>query len=265
MFSPVSYISGNLIATFKEHKMEKFCPNCGKKLSVNANFCPECGYNFSQRRQKVTADKTASRVKRSETLKGKNRKPIIVLICVIVVILILFGGFMFFERHNDSSTTQSAESSKTYSRTRTSDSSNESSKNEKGSSKKLSTDMGPKETAAAITYYAAKDDIEGWSSAIKGDSLTVDLSTDDSLLDSLSATGQGMAYIISDSSSDNKLVYTIDKDDTVNIYSLPDDYDQEETYDPVKSIAKSDLIQSLNDDNYGDAVEKLKNNVEINQ
>lgn len=245
--------------------MEKFCPKCGKKVSANAKFCSHCGYNFALRNSNQPT-KTHNRVQAKSRQKKKKGKAGLSAIFILVLLVLAGGGYYYWHQGQAS---QTEESSNNYSkRQRKHESvteSHSSSSRQNVDHTKLSTDLGPKGSAAAVTYYAAKNDIDGWQSMADSDDLKVNLSTSDDLLGSLSATG--MAYVVSSDSKsgDRMLVYTIDKDDTINIYSLPDDYDSDSTYDPVKSIAKSDMIDSINSNHYAARVKSLQDRVTINQ
>ena len=254
--------------------MEKFCPKCGKKVSATAKFCPHCGYNFALRNNNQSISTPKVSREQAKPVKKKRKGKTGILVISLQVVLAAAGGGYYYWNQNSSQTqaSQSAKSSSNSTSHRQA-SQHSTQKSESSSSDdsveevKLSNDIGPKESAAAVTYFAAKNDIDGWKSMTNSDDLKVDLSTDDDLLNSLSATGQGMAYVISDdgNSGDRKLVYTIDKDDTINIYSLPSDYDPDSTYQPVKSLPKADMIESINDHHYAFAVKKLQDKVTINQ
>lgn len=135
----------------------------------------------------------------------------------------------------------------------------------------LTTNIGPKETAAAIIYYAAQSGVSDWKGVLNtSDGVTIKLSTDEDLLNSLASPGQGMAYLVYgyhdvDSDDETDFVYTIDKDDTVNIYTLPNDYDSDDTYSPIASISKADLVDYLNDHRQGNAVQSFKDKVIIDR
>ena len=253
--------------------MEKFCPKCGKKISATAKFCPHCGYNFALRNnnQSISTPKV-SREQAKPVKKKRKGKTGILIISLLIVLAVAGGGYYYWNQN--SSQTQASQSNKSssnsishrqtsqYSRQNSKSSSSDDSVDEV----KLSDDIGPKGSAAAVTYYAAKNNIDGWGKLTNSNDLQVNLSTDDDLLGSLSATGQGMAYVISNGGSGNqKLVYTIDENNTINIYSLPDDYDSDSTYQPVKRIPKDDMIESINDHHYAFAVKKLQDKVTINQ
>lgn len=248
--------------------MEKFCPKCGKKVSANAKFCPHCGYNFALRNSNQPTNVTHNRVQAKSRQKKQKRKAGLSAIFILVLLVLVSGGYYYWHQNQAS---QMEESSNNYSKRQSKHESvtesHSSSSHQNVDHTRLSTDLGPKGSAAAVTYYAAKNDIDGWQSMADSDDLKVDLSTNDSLLGSLSATGQGMAYVVSNNgkSGDRMLVYTIDKDDIINIYSLPDDYDSDSTYDPVKSIAKSDMVDSINSDHYAAKVKSLQYRVTINQ
>lgn len=252
--------------------MERFCPKCGNKVSVTAKFCPHCGYNFALRNNNTQPTSTlkASRTQ-VKPIKKKSKTKMLLVSLLVILVMAGSGYYYWNENHSQNRTNQTTKSnSNDYAQHQSSRNSNTEARRSSHRSvdtTKLSTDIGPKGSAAAVTYYAAKNDIDGWQSMADSDDLKVDLSTDDSLLGSLSAAGQGMAYIVSDDgeSGDQMLVYTIDKDDTINIYSLPNDYDSDSTYDPVKSIAKSNMIDSINSDHYAAKVKSLEDKVTINQ
>lgn len=248
--------------------MEKFCPKCGKKVSANAKFCPHCGYNFALRNSSQPTNATHSRTQVKPHQKKQKGKAGLSAILILVLLVLAGSGYYYWHQNQASQTEESSNNySQHQSKHESVTESHSSSSHQNVDHTKLSTDLGPKGSAAAVTYYAANNDIDGWQSMTDSDDLKVDLSTSDDLLGSLSATGQGMAYVVSNDSEsgDRMLVYTIDKDDTIHIYSLPDDYDTDSTYDPVKSIAKSDMIDSINDHHYAAKVKALQDNVTIKQ
>lgn len=245
--------------------MEKFCPKCGMKIAKKAKFCPHCGYDFTSREgEKFTPVEkkpvSPSRAAKKTSTRKKSKRPLIITVLIIAVLALGGGAYWFINNNsNNSAHPAASSSSRQPQRSASSSSSSANHSSAKGDNVKLSASIGPKASAAAVTYYAAKNNVDGWSSMIKSDDLEVDLSTDDDLLGSLSEDGQGMAYIISDGNNTGSrlLVYTIDKDDTINIYSLPNDYDSDNTYEPVKKVAKADMINTINSRHYAAGVKKL--------
>lgn len=271
----------------------KYCPNCGKELPKGAQFCTNCGYHLAD----ATVPKTPAhdtKVQSTEhphiqesashttTVNNRNKqhKPHHWLGWLIAIVLLLVvGGFWFFGNQNNKNTTapassSSAEQSSTTGNvgTQSSSTGNESSAvSSNSTSGKLTTDIGPKNTAAAVTYYAAQNGVSHWKGVLNTtDGITVQLSTDDDLLNALSEPGQGMAYLVYgyhdvDSGDDTDFVYTIDKDNTVHIYTLPNDFDSDKTYDPEMTISKQDMVNYLNDHNDAGNVAKLSNKVDIDR
>lgn len=232
-----------------------FCPHCGNKISANANFCPFCGYDLTKRqivsppkREQSTSTKNKSHVKRN-----------VVIVLGLLIIIIICG--LFYLNYQNSKVD---DSNQNYSASSSQSTSSSSTNND---SIKLSYNLGPKGTAAAITYYAAQHNVEGWPMLMHGSKLDVDLSTNSQLLGSLSDDGQKMAYIVQADGGSGKrmLVYTLDDDNTVNIYSLPLDYDTDKTYKPVVSIAKNHLIHEINSGNGGDKVLSLQDKVKLSK
>lgn len=239
--------------------MERFCPKCGHKVTATAKFCPHCGYNFALREKRQQTPAPQASREQVKSKKGKSKY----LIALLIICIVLGGGYYYWSRSQG----QVAGAGSSATQQSSNDSTRSSSSTGSTDNTELASDLGPKGTSAAVTYYAAKNNIDGWNSVTDSDNLQVDLSTDDDLLGSLSATGQGMAYVISDDgkSGNRKLVYTIDEDNTINIYSLPNDYDSDSTYKPVKQVAKSDMVDSINSNHYAGAVKKLQAKVAINQ
>lgn len=188
----------------------------------------------------------------------------------MIIVVVVAAGAYVMDRENSSasqSATSSAASSSATPAEHSVSSSSTSASSERKSGEKISSDIGPKGSAAAVTYFASRNNVDGWSDMTKSGNLEVDLSTDDDLLDCLAKKGQEMAYIVSDNgeSGDRKLVYTIDEDNTINIYSLPADYDVDTVYTPAKSVAKDEMINQINKDHYAAAVKNMTNNVSIEQ
>ncbi|MGM9891263.1 zinc ribbon domain-containing protein [Limosilactobacillus sp.] len=233
----------------------KTCPNCGKPVVATAKFCPHCGHELpsGQGGQK----------------KGNHRRRVWLTVILLLVLLVAGGGiahYLITSQEENAADRATSNSQPTHNNAYSAASSASSASTEPADSgDQLATDLGPKGTAAAITTYAIKNNFDGWSAATSGQNLQVLLSDDDDLLDSLADTGMGMAYVVSSGTdSDNGTVraYTLDKDETVNIYSLPVDYaDSDKVYQPVKRIAKGELIQYLNTHHAASEAEELQGKV----
>ncbi len=202
----------------------------------------------------------------------------------MLILLLAVAGFWFYGNHNngDNSTAASSSSSSASqssevssdSTTQSSSSSNTVGPTVSSSSttgKKLTADIGPKNTAAAVTYYAAKNGVSHWNGVLNTtDGITVQLSTDDDLLNALSEPGQGMAYMVYgyhdvDSDDETDFVYTVDRDDTIHMYTLPNDFDSDQTYEPDMTVSKQDMVNYLNDHGDAESVAKLSNKVDIDR
>lgn len=287
----------------------KYCPNCGKELLEGARFCTNCGYHLAtasapqSAAQSTAAQPTAHPARSAERVRSQapagqestphtsrarivsqpqHRKHHRWGWLLVLIILLAVAGFWFYNNHDngDNSTAAPASSSSSSqssaasssSATQSSSSSNDVGPTESSSStsgKKLTTDIGPKNTAAAVTYYAAKNGVSHWKGVLNTtDGITVQLSTDDDLLNALSEPGQGMAYMVYgyhnvDSDDETDFVYTVDRDNTIHIYTLPNDFDSDQTYEPDMTVSKQDMVNYLNE--HGDAgnVAKLSNKVDI--
>lgn len=248
----------------------KNCPKCGKKVPAEAQYCPHCGARLDSSQP---AHHQRAVIRQEAHLQKKHHW----LWWLLLLVVIIAGvGFYFASRDDGDSTATTnsptngtaTDSSVAVSSGSTTGSSATSTSS--ADSRTLTTDIGPKTTAAAVIYYAAQSGVSHWHGVLNTDGVTVALSTDDDLLDSLSEQGQGMAYLVygyHDVASDDEtdFVYTLDKDDTVNIYTLPDDYDSDNTYDPVASVSKSAIVNYLNDHHEGGAVQALSNKVDIDK
>lgn len=242
----------------------KFCPKCGNKNSQETRFCTKCGYQFDKQTSKGRFQKAKIKV------KGW------IWLFAIIVFIIIGGGFWLFQSNNhdsavaknNSSNTATVSSASEYheANTRTkSSSTNEVSDN----STKLSFNLGPKETAAAIAYYADKSGLDGWHGYLEGNNgiIVVLDDSDDNL--NLSKDGQGMSYGVLNKQRDyigvTKNIYTIDQDNTINIYRLSDKDNPDNPVEPIRSVSKDEIIQYLNNHGYASDVKSLSKNITIDQ
>lgn len=259
--------------------MKKFCPNCGARIQPGDKFCPHCGYDLSkieeddhhQKAQEPSTQPQAQAERREQYHEPNHQKHSTLMIVLIVVVIVIgMGGFLMY-RHQTSTSNNAANSNSTSQtsnnqNTNTGNDSNNSTENED----KISSSIGPKETVAAITIYAAHHGNHDWQALLDHNSdLTVRLDSDDDDLDKLNEPGAGMAYEVFgyhdvDSDDDTDFVYTLSKDDTVNIYKIDDGFDDSDgNLDPVESVSKSSIIHWLNDHGYADKVKSMTNNVEM--
>lgn len=267
--------------------MNKFCPNCGAKIKPDDRFCPNCGYDltkFKQKQSNLTDDTSGSEKPSPEKPKQEPKQPTeepqptpsresyqeeshpnnhshnAIIVILIIIIICLAGGIWYFYQQNQSTDYQPNSSNNTQTSTST------------NSTNDLTTSIGPKQTAAAITYYAAHHGDDSWKALLDGNSdLTVKLDSSDDDLSKLSEPGADMAYEVYgyhdvDSDDDTEFVYTLDKDNTVHIYRISDGLgDSDDNNDPVESVSKSSIINWLNSHHDADKVKSLSNNVEIQQ
>ena len=281
----------------------KQCPNCGRKLSEGARFCANCGYHFAPDSASRSAAQETTRSARhsaeqASTPPGRTSVPPLAKVTIsrqakrpkhhhhwgwllVLIFLLAVAGSWFYSNHDsgDSSTaapTSSSSASQTSEKDSASDTQSSSAGNDAASATsssstagKLTTDIGPKNTASAVTYYAAKNGVSHWRGVLNTtDGITVKLSTDDDLLNALSEPGQGMAYLVYgyhdvDSGDETDFVYTVDRDDTIHIYTLPNDFDSDQTYEPEMTVSKQDMVTYLNDHSDAGDVAKLSNKVDI--
>ncbi|MBB1078781.1 hypothetical protein H5S09_06895 [Limosilactobacillus sp. STM2_1] len=188
----------------------------------------------------------------------------------MVILVMVSGAFLLFHNNKQESAVAKNNSSNTV----ITSSANEhhATNPQKNSSdtndtSKLSTEIGPKETATAIAYYADKTGLDGWSNYLEGnDGIIVIL---DDNVDDLSKAGQGMSYGVLNEKHDyigvTKNIYTIDRDNTVNIYCLTDEDSPDNPAEPIKSVSKDEIIQYLNNHGYASDVKDLSNNTSIDQ
>ena len=85
----------------------------------------------------------------------------------------------------------------------------------------------------------------------------------------VSDIGQGMLYgVLNEQLNVNgvtKNVYTLDEDDTVNIYHLSDENSPDNPATPIKSVSKDEIIQYINDHGYASDVKNLGSRVTLDQ
>lgn len=284
-------------------KLSKSCPNCGQQLEKGDRFCPNCGYdvanfdktlkatasdndnNFKQEnikenhednKKSCDAKEETREFERSQKLKKSNKKHhnqrTLIIVAVIIILFLISGFFLYSKNNNSGNTNNASSSSNSSSYQSSSSSSTDSDDNDNSdSSSKLSMSMGPKETASAITYYAAKHGNKDWKAMLDGGAITVRLDQDDDHLDKLNDAGSGMAYDVFGykdvaSDDDTEFVYTLDKDNTVNIYKIDDGIDAgDDDNDPIESVSKSTIIDWLNDNGYASHVKQLSNHTDIEQ
>ncbi|MBB1079123.1 zinc ribbon domain-containing protein [Limosilactobacillus sp. STM2_1] len=241
---------------------KKYCPNCGKQQPQNAKFCSNCGYDFRELMQR-----------RSVKKRSRNRQNKIALLILLLGVLSLVIVLITSQRGNhykshELATTSSAVNS---SMSSTTEDDSEQSTTEAGNQTNiLPANIGPRVSAAAITYYAVKNSDATWGDFFGLDTnkgITVRLSTDEELLSKLTDRGQGMAYEVFNyhgvTSNDNtSFIYTIDKNDNINIYYLSP-RSNADTYEPTVTISRSEIISYLNNHHYANNVKALGEKVVI--
>lgn len=255
--------------------MKKFCPNCGKKIQPDDKFCPHCGYDLTS----IDADEPQSqdspqstRAERREQQPNNHHQRNLIITIIVVVLIIVIGGLWFMHQQQSNSTNNSTSSSSSSQTTNQASNANNnsSSNNDDDNEDKISSSIGPKETVAAITVYAANHGSQDWKALLDNNSdLTVKLDSDNDDLSKLNEPGAGMAYEVFgyhdvDSDDDTEFVYTLSKDNTVNIYKIDDGFDDSDgNLDPVESVSKSSIINWLNHNGYADKVKSMTDNVDM--
>lgn len=256
----------------------KFCPNCGKKTENDAKFCTNCGYNFTKRDNiNHSNDNSTNQKQITRKVENKNRSHKFVWIIGVMVILCIVsgGGFLFKNKSQSVSsanetTTESADAKISSNTTNGSTTAQNSNSNDTSNNAfdKLSSDIGPKETAMAIAYYAEKSGLDGWNTSVNDNNgATIDITNSPMVLRAVSEKGQGMVYKIvnieKETADDAETAYTLDSNDTVNIYNLADfgsdtqDLSTAAPISPLKSVPKEEIIQYINDHGYASKVKKL--------
>lgn len=236
--------------------MKKYCPNCGAQNDNDAKFCVKCGYRFQEQAPVNAPQPTTAR---SNHRNGWLIAIIVVLITVIVFIAL--HSIISNRTKSGRATHNTAES--------TLSSAGKNSPSTKNDSDKLTEGNHPKQDAASLIYYVAKTNIS--DSTIDPNGYVVRIPSDSDLIDNLSEKGQGQVYEVFRAERRNDggpvFVYTIDSDNTINIYRESEDtgFDPDATYDPVKSISKSSVINYLNDHGMASDVKNLSNQIEIQQ
>ncbi|MBB1096274.1 zinc-ribbon domain-containing protein [Limosilactobacillus sp. BG-MG3-A] len=261
----------------------KFCPKCGKKKKDGAKFCSNCGYSFTQSTNTTkptnSAKSTNPRNQQAVLINSKKNTHklawLIGLTSLVIVVCIIGGTWLFFG-HKDPVATNSSTAVAQSTNTNT-QSNNTTVQNSTGStdtttnnSVKLSSDIGPRETAAAIAYYADQTGLDGWDGYLADNNgITVILNSNDTLTNLVAEKGQGMVYGILNEQHDytgvTKNVYTIDEDNTVNIYNLSSDDSRDSPAVPLKSVSKDEIIEYINDHGFAPNVKKLGSKVILDQ
>lgn len=251
----------------------KKCPKCGCQNNEDAKFCAHCGYHFDEQESKKRSTNSAILSDNQEQppkRKKHHKKRIIIILILLVLIAVL--AFLGYERYQSSQLTNSI-ANNAASTSQSSDSSINSSQdnngNDNNSAGQLSENMGPKETAASIIYYASKNGAPDWNGQLKNNhGVTIKLSTAHDLLSQLSEKGTGMVYEFYNDNSigdggESNFVYTLGQDGTIYIYRLPQDNDPDNTVSPDLTVSKADMIKYLNRHGYASQVKALMNNVQI--
>lgn len=236
--------------------MVKFCPKCGAKNPSNAKFCENCGYDFSQRADYIDHDKSSSsstRSARSDLRESKKSKLFYITLICIVIILILVVSWLFISTTKHSTILKSS-TSETNSSLLSSSSTNS----------QLTFGNHPKQDAASIIYYAKENALTVGKD--QSSSYIVRLDSSDDVVNQLSEPGQGMVYevYIYENRSDGGafLMYTVDKDNTINIYSL-DSVETDCTYHPSKRINGNSIDNYLNNHSDYSEVKNIANVIKI--
>lgn len=256
----------------------KFCPNCGKETENDAKFCTNCGYNFTKRDNINHSNDNAINQKQiTRKAENKNRSHKFVWIIGVMVILCIVSGDWFLFKNKSQSASSANETTTESADAKISSNTNNSSITTQNSnsndisthtSDKLSSDIGPKETAAAIAYYADKSGLDGWRDYLKGNNgITIILSSTHTSM--VSDKGQGMVYEVlneqKDSNGVTKNIYTLDEDNTVNIYHLSDENGSDSPATPIESVSKDKIIQYINGHGYASDIKKLGSKVTLDQ
>lgn len=259
----------------------KFCPHCGAKRQEGAEYCSNCGYRFKD----GSKDTPGEAIKTTATL-GKHgdgrqfnqqqREPAHhprkhhgkKIVLTIVVLLLVITGLVAFKMFNQSSRmTSSSNPASSQSTSNNNDSSYSSTTNDSDqstgesasttSSAGITAGSSPELDAASIIYYAHAKGLDGWNK-FDGSNYRVQIFQTDQDDSGLADSGQGDEYYVTPSADDStdagNTLYTIDKDDTVNIYKT--DGDTTTTDDPLKSVSKNEIVNYIN--SHGDA-SKVKN------
>lgn len=235
----------------------KYCPQCGKAQPIDTKYCPQCGYDFSQLRR------------RSNRRPVKTRKKKILWSLSFLLLGMLIIGLLLHQRSNHYESHEVDDTSSIASSTSASSASKVES-SERFATDQLPAKIGPRVSTAAITYYAIKSNTD-WSSFFtlnENEGITVRLSTDEDLLAKLMEKGQGMAYEVFDyqgvdPDDQTDFVYTIDKDDKINLYKLSLQRSNSESYEPMATVPRQTIIDYLNDHHDAQAVKALGSKVVI--
>lgn len=249
--------------------MRKYCSNCGAENKFDAKFCRKCGYKFKDpetRNPESSINKPAETRESIKKLNNSNRSKWFII--VIVMLLIVIVALLL--RDSNSNEKRSSSQAETSSTRTTGDETGSSTTKESSShSYELTAGSSPELDAAAFIYYVAKSNIS--DSSIDSNGYIVKIPSDSSLLDSLSNKGQNQVYEVYKKENRNDggpvFVYTIDSDDTINIYreSENEGFNPDYVYEPVKSITKDKIIAYLNNHHMASEVKGLSSQIEIQQ
>lgn len=275
-------------------KLSRYCPHCGHPLKEDDRYCPNCGYDLgkqeepsqdtaSSKTNQSTTQSNVSKLTREDTRKSRtpqqpkkrptnHKKAVLITIIIIILVCLIGGCFLYSQNNNSAHNTSNISSENNSSSTPNSQNSAPDNNSEATDSAKLSMSMGPKETAAAITTYAAKHGDQKWKGLLDGSTgWTVRLDRDADHLGKLNAPGSGMAYDVFGytdvaSDDDTEFVYTLEKDDTVNIYQVDNGIDAgDDDNAPIETVSKKTILDWLNANGYAEQVKRMSHNVNIQQ
>lgn len=198
---------------------------------------------------------------------------------ILIIAVILIGGGIFWYHQTYATSSNDTASSLTSSKHSSSQStvmgSSDSSKTSATSSTpatanhgpKLSQDIGPRETAAAILYYGGKklgnDMFDGtWNAAIQSQQLQISIGKlDGEGPDHLQDPGMGALYTIAPGQTDASVGYTLGQDGTVYFYNVTN---PTKPMQEIGQASKSEIIHFANQYGGVSDIQKLGNGAQIN-
>ena len=247
----------------------KTCPKCGQEVPESDQFCSRCGATLAT--NETTNPTRQSRRQGNQGSKTPKKRWGRWLALAIGLVLLLVGGGVWFNHAQSqpvteiasSSSASTSQSSSSESESMTNSSSHVMSNSQSSTqSGKLSTNLGPRESAAVIMYYGAyrlnNRHYQGdYRASLSNQALAISMSNLSKVEGKTGYDdhpGQGMAYSLAPGEVDAYISYTLDKDKTVNFYAIGD---QPGDLEYLGSASWNNVINYANQHNVADQIHQL--------